>query len=87
MATCVHIPKLLPIFNIYFLFLKYIIILKYLTIIRNMASRKSGVKCVFFNCGKSARSGNLKLYRFPKNQEICNEWILNTGSLLLLKSI
>jgi len=43
-------------------------------------SRKCGVKCEYFNCGKTARSDSkLKLYRFPKNQELCHQWVQNTG--------
>lgn len=43
-------------------------------------SRKSGVKCVYLNCGKTARSyDGLKLYRFPKDNSICTQWISNSG--------
>lgn len=50
-------------------------------------SRKSGNKCFFLNCGKSARTvDGLKLYRFPKNKELQQQWIINSGRILNLEN-
>lgn len=42
-----------------------------------------GNKCMFFNCGKSKRThNNIKLFRFPKNQNQAKEWIKQSGKLI-----
>lgn len=47
-------------------------------------SRNSGNKCVYMDCGESARSRpDLKLHKFPKNEEIRKKWILNSGKDIL----
>lgn len=48
-------------------------------------SRKSGNKCVYMDCGKSARSNkDLKLHKFPKNEKNRKKWILNSGVIYCL---
>ncbi|KAL5239003.1 hypothetical protein ACI65C_006413 [Semiaphis heraclei] len=43
-------------------------------------SRKSGVKCAYLNCGKTARSyDGLKMYRFSKDKSLCTQWVANSG--------
>lgn len=50
-------------------------------------SRKSGVKCVYLNCGKTARShSGLKLYRFPKDNSLCTQWISNSGKQIIINT-
>jgi hypothetical protein len=45
-------------------------------------SRKSGHKCLYFNCGKSGRTViGLKLYRFPKNPKLQQQWVINSGKI------
>lgn len=47
-------------------------------------SRPCGAKCMFLNCGKSARTeSGLKLFRFPKDVSTSKQWILNCGKNIL----
>lgn len=46
-------------------------------------SRKIGIKCVYFNFGKLAKSDEgLKLYRFVKDHKLCRQQVYNTGKLV-----
>jgi len=47
---------------------------------------RSGNKCAYVRCGKSARlEPGLKLYRFPKDIHLSRQWILNCGKYLINK--
>lgn len=43
-------------------------------------SRGCGSKCVYMDCGKSARNNaDLKFHKFPVNDNVRKKWILNSG--------
>jgi len=43
-------------------------------------SRGCGSKCVYMDCGKSARNNaDLKFRKFPVNDDVRKKWILNSG--------
>lgn len=45
-------------------------------------SSVKGNKCMFFNCGKSKRTHNIKLFRFPKDENRAKEWVKQSGKLV-----